>query len=236
MTTDPKRDLRRLQHFYGAVASDQNRSILQLITGEKILELGCGYGTLAQEAKISGKEVIGLDIDLKILELGRSCYPSLVDRLVQGDMGSLPFKNKSFHTVILRESLHHVSWEKVLSEVVRVCRKEIIIFEPNPNWFLRTCRKIISHQDQEIPLKPLLKILERRGIIIKGLYFRDLIAFPLSGGFVGWEFIPPVRFLFPPLLWADRMLQNLFRILKMEELISWRYLVKGILNELESRG
>jgi hypothetical protein len=40
----------RLRRFYGAVASDQNRSILQMVTGESVLELGCGYGSLIQEA------------------------------------------------------------------------------------------------------------------------------------------------------------------------------------------
>jgi len=225
----------RLRRFYGAVASDQNRSILRLVTGERILELGCGYGTFIQEAEDKGKEAFGLDIDFKVLEIGRSFYPSLLTKLVQGDMGWLPFKNKSFHAVILRESLHHVPWEKVLPEILRVCRKEIIIFEPNPNWILRFCRKIISHRDQEISLKPLLHLLESHGILIKEFYFRDLFAFPLSGGFVGREFVPPVKILFSLLLWGDKMLQAFFHMIKIEKAISWRYLMKGVLQEPEGK-
>ena len=229
---NPDRDLKRLRHFYGAVASDQNQSILQLVKGEKILELGCGYGSFIQEAKNKGKEVVGLDIAFDALKIGKMVYPTLA-KLVQGDMGSLPFKDKSFHTVILRESLHHVPWEDILQEILRVCRKEIIIFEPNPNWILRVCRKIISHQDTEIPLKPLLSVLEKHGIVIQGPYFRDLFAFPLSGGFVGWEWVPPVKILFPLLLGLDRILQRMFHLLGMERVICWRYLLKGVMTEPE---
>jgi len=225
----------RLRRFYGTVASDQNQSILRLVTGKRILELGCGYGTLTREAEDKGKEAFGLDIDFKVLGMGRSLYPSLLTKLVQGDMGCLPFKDKSFHAVIFRESLHHGSWEKILPEILRVCRKEIIIFEPNPNSFLRFCRKIISHRDQEIPLKPLLNLLERHGLIIQGLYFRDVLAFPLSGGFVGWEFVPPIKFLFSALLWVDRTFQSISHLLKIEKAISWRYLVKGVLREPEGK-
>ena len=225
------RDILRLRRFYGYVASDQNRSILRFASGKRILELGCGYGTLLRDADHAGKEVIGLDIDSAMLNTGKSLYPSLGPKIVQGDMGHLPFKDKSFHTIIFRESLHHAPWENVLSEALRVCKKEIIIFEPNPNWIVRACRRIISHQDQEIPLEPLLARLKKHDILIKGLCFRDFFAFPLSGGFVGREFVPPIRILFPLLLGVDRMLQALFSVIRIGKRISWRYLVRGILSE-----
>lgn len=109
---NPSRDLKRLQSFYGAVESEQNRFILKWVTGEEVLELGCGCGTFVHEASDAGKKVIGLDIDIDTLQKGRNVYPSLSSKMIRGDMGRLPFKDKSFHTVILRESLHHVAWEK----------------------------------------------------------------------------------------------------------------------------
>jgi SAM-dependent methyltransferase len=86
----------RLRRFYGTVASDQNQSILRLVTGERILELGCGYGTFIQEAEDKGKEVIGLDIDFKVLEIGRSLYPSLLTKLVQGTWVASPLRTNHF--------------------------------------------------------------------------------------------------------------------------------------------
>ena len=59
---DPHRNRFRLRRFYGAVASDQNRSILQWATGRRVLELGCGYGSLIQEARDFGREAVGLDM------------------------------------------------------------------------------------------------------------------------------------------------------------------------------
>jgi SAM-dependent methyltransferase len=228
---NPVRDLMRLRRFYGAVASDQNRSILRWTTGEKLLELGCGYGTFLQEARKEGKEAFGLDIDFPTLKAGLSAYPRIRGDLIQGDMGSLPFKENSFHTVVLRESLHHVPWVKVLPEILRICRKEILIFEPNPNGFLRLSRKIISHQDEEVTPDPLLNYLRGHGVAVQGILYRDLIAFPLSGGFVGWELVPPIKALFSFLLWADRIVHALFCFLKIEKAVSWRYLVKGVKEE-----
>jgi SAM-dependent methyltransferase len=228
-----RRDLERLRSFYGAVASEQNRFILEWVTGNEILEVGCGYGTLVHEATGSGKRAIGLDIDLETLQQGRRAYPTLSCRLVQGDMGCLPFRDKSFPTVILRESLHHVSWEKILPEILRICRREVLIFEPNPNWVLRCCRRIISHRDQEIRLEPLLTLLQSHGVRIQGPYFRDLLAFPMSGGFVGRVWVPPIRKAYPFLLKADKALHYFSRLLRIEKQICWRYLIKGVLEESE---
>lgn len=234
MKVNPYRDLKRLRSFYGAVASEQNRFTLQWVEGKKVLDLGCGYGAFSLEASNAGKKVIGMDINYEILKSGRSAYPSLSFKLIQGDMDHLPFKDKSFHAVILRESLHHTAWEKILPEILRVCKREILIFEPNPNWILRFCRKIISHQDQEIPLKSLLTLLKSHGMLIQGPYFRDLLAFPLSGGFVGMEFVPPIKKLYPILLKTDRMFHFFSRILRVEKTVCWRYLVKGILKGSET--
>lgn len=228
---DRHRDLRRLRGFYGAVASDQNRAILQWVTGGTVLELGCGYGTFVEQAGKRGKEAFGLDIDFETLEMGEEIHPSLRGRLIQGDMDRLPLKRKSFHTVILRESLHHVNWEKIFPEILGVCQREIIIFEPNPNWVLRLARRIISHKDREVPMKPLLRSLKDHGVTIQGFHFRDLIAFPLSGGFVGREWVPPVKKIYPFILTVDRVFQFLTHLLGVEKLICWRYLVKGVLSE-----
>lgn len=228
-----QKDLERLRGFYGAVASEQNQFILRRVAGDKILDVGCGYGTLVSEAIDAGKKIIGLDIDFETLQQGNHAYPALSSRLVQGDMGYLPFKNKSFHTIILRESLHHVPWEKIMPEILRVCRSEIIIFEPNPNWVLKFCRKIISHQDQEIRFKPLFALLESHALLIHGPYFRDLLAFPMSGGFVGWKLVPNIRKIYPLVLRVDKMFQFFSRLLRIEKQICWRYLIKGVLKKSE---
>ncbi len=227
-----RRDLERLRSFYGAVAAEQNRFILKRVAGEEVLEVGCGYGTLVYEAIDAGKKAMGLDVDFETLQHGNRAYPALSCKLVQGDMGRLPFKNKSFQTIILRESFHHVSWREVLPEILRVCRREVIIFEPNPNWVLKCCRKIISHQDQEIPIQALLIFLKSHGMEVQGPYFRDLLAFPMSGGFVGRALVPRIPKIYPLLLRLDHLLQFVSRLLKVEKQICWRYLVKGILREV----
>lgn len=234
---DPHRNRFRLKRFYGAVASDQNRSILRGISGSPVLELGCGYGSLAQEARGLGIEALGLDIDRLTLEMGKGLYPDLGAKLIQGDMTRLPFRDRSFRTVILRESLHHVAWERVLPEILRVCREEIRIFEPNPNWLLRFCRVLISHEDQEVSPEALVDRLAKNGIRVEGISFRDVLAFPLSGGFVGREWVPSMaKGLFRFLIGVDKGLQRIARFLGIERAVCWRYLVKGVFADGEDEG
>jgi hypothetical protein len=60
-----------------------------------------------------------------------------------------------------------------------------------------------------------------------------LFAFPLSGGFVGWEFVPSVEKVYPFLLKVDKIFQFFSHLFGVEKKICWRYLIKGVLRESE---
>jgi ubiquinone/menaquinone biosynthesis C-methylase UbiE len=94
-----------------------------------VLDLGCGTGTLAIEAKLAepGAEVVGLDGDPEILGRARSkADASGAD--VQFDEGlstQLPYGDESFDVVLATLFFHHLTTEDKRAtsrEIVRVLR------------------------------------------------------------------------------------------------------------------
>lgn len=211
----------RLNRFYGQVARDQNQSIMKQISGKTVLEVGCGYGLLIDQVNIRGR-AFGVDHDFDAVHTGKQVFNN---DLVNSDSYSLCFPNKSVDSIVLRETAHHLDMEKALPELIRVAKKEIIIFEPNSIFLVKAARKIIRHEDYEAPLLELKRVLEKNGLTIKGISFRDILAFPLSGGLVGYELIPNVKWLGSLLLWFDHFLVNIFSSLGIESFFCWRYLV-----------
>jgi len=97
--------------------------------GDRVLDLGCGTGTLATMVKHShpSAEVFGLDADAETLKLarGKMARASLEVQLDQGYASALPYAPASFDRVLSSLFFHHLS-DKVkgqaMLEVRRVLR------------------------------------------------------------------------------------------------------------------
>lgn len=97
--------------------------------GQRVLDLGCGTGTLAIKAKLAepGTEVIGLDGDPEMLEQGRAKAAAAGVR-VQFDEGlstGLPYSDGSFDVVMATLFFHHLTRTDKLAtarEIARVLR------------------------------------------------------------------------------------------------------------------
>ena len=219
---------KRLSRFYGDVAKLQNMDIIKLITGRKILDIGCGYGSLIDQIRREkrGVEVVGIDVDPESISMAKALYGIDVRPV---SVHKMDFADNSFDTVILRETIHHFEGgeglRSALSEIRRVCGKEVIIFDPNPNWVVKFSRKLIRHRDPEAPLDDVLKALELSGFKVKACRWRDVIAFPLSGGFVGMELVPNIDFLKKPVLAIDKFLNRVLSLFKIQKHVCWRYLI-----------
>jgi len=75
-----------------------------------ILDVGCGTGTLPDEAR-RGRWLVGLDRSAAALRRFRGCA-------VRGDCARLPFRDHSFDLVVCSEVLEHLS-ERALRAAVR---------------------------------------------------------------------------------------------------------------------
>jgi len=95
--------------------------------GETILDLGCGCGAYSLALREQGRRCIGCDVNFDHLAEAALCgLPvAAVD-------GALPFRDRSFDTVLLFEVIEHVlGFEALLEEAFRIARRNVLVTVPN---------------------------------------------------------------------------------------------------------
>jgi SAM-dependent methyltransferase len=89
------------------------------LSPERLLEVGCGRGELAERFAREGIDVVALDLSERMVELTRERG---VDARV-GDVQSLPFGDAEFDVAVANFMLYHVSdLDRALAEIARVLR------------------------------------------------------------------------------------------------------------------
>ncbi|WP_144123126.1 demethylmenaquinone methyltransferase [Catellatospora sichuanensis] len=97
------------------------RSALGLKRGEKVLDLGAGTGVSTEELARSGAYVVGVDLSLGMLAVGRRDRPHVP--LVAGDALALPFPDHSFDAVTTSFVIRNVAnTPAALRELARVTK------------------------------------------------------------------------------------------------------------------
>lgn len=113
---------------YRQLKSECDRSLtleaLQLGDGERVLEVGCGYGFISRALRNSAKvRWVGLDRSESMIRKLRASLPELRSEALIGDANHLPFPANSFDKVLCTGVLMHLSDElSALREMVRVLR------------------------------------------------------------------------------------------------------------------
>jgi len=94
-------------------------------TPKRILDIGCGHGTITNSLHEKGYNIIGLDVDKSNYEGARKRFPSCEFSLYDGL--NLPFEKNSFDTVIMNDVFEHIPYDHMdkLFEKIRD------IVEPN---------------------------------------------------------------------------------------------------------
>lgn len=94
-----------------------------------ILDIGCGSGWLLEQCRNRVELAVGVESQAELLDdlAGRGLA------VVRADASRLPFADRTFDLVVLRNVLHHVMHPAAaLTEAVRVSRNALMITEP---WF-----------------------------------------------------------------------------------------------------
>jgi ubiquinone/menaquinone biosynthesis C-methylase UbiE len=113
------------------------------------LDLGCGHQVLpawryeSERRVVEGARVVGLDADRSALRGHRTIH-----RLVQGDIGALPFADDTFDLVTLNMVVEHLNDpERQFAEVRRVLRPggSVLLHTPNAMGYVTLLNRCLPH-------------------------------------------------------------------------------------------
>lgn len=123
------------KHFKTTTDLDKKalRAILENIKGEKVADIGCGNGFLANEVYQKYKcEVYGIDI-LPPEENSNGI------KYLKGTIENIPFNDNSFDTVLCTHTLEHIpNIQKAVEEIRRIANKRIILVVPREREYKYT--------------------------------------------------------------------------------------------------
>ena len=101
---------------------------------DRILEIGCGIGTVVYELSGKGHDVVGIDISGEAIEYGRKKYGDI--RLEVQAAEKLPYEDESFEVVLSFDLFEHIAEiDKHISEVRRVLRSGGYYLFQTPNRY-----------------------------------------------------------------------------------------------------
>jgi SAM-dependent methyltransferase len=120
----------------GAVTARVGRELLDAVgagPGVRLLDVGCGPGTITAAAAARGAAATGVDLATEMLALGRERHPGL--DLREGDAEALPFADGAFGAVVGGFVLNHLpDVDAALADMRRVLapggRVAVAVWQP----------------------------------------------------------------------------------------------------------
>lgn len=132
------------------------------------------YGTDANYILSNGGKAHATDISDELLKIGSEI--GFIKSFSEENAENLSFKDESFDYVLIKEALHHCPRPWIaLHEAFRVCKKGVILIEPNDIYANRSFRKELIKK-----IKWILKLFLRKKIFSSGYNFESVGNFIYS--------------------------------------------------------
>lgn len=214
----------RLDSLYGLCCDKQNLTIIKHVIGERILDVGAGYGNLVAMLEKKNYIPTGIEPNKEKRELAKTWYEV---NLVDGDIYDTNFPNREFDCVILREIVFHLDFEKAFGEISRICKGQIIIFQGNTVFFRKIGQFLFGHKEfNEQHREYYIDFLKHTQFKNIQVSYCDTIAFPLSGGFIGKQLVPKSfsRFM-PYLLKIDGIINSMLKLIHLQKYFCFRFII-----------
>jgi len=120
--------------------------LLGLRSGDRVLDLGCGFGRHAFEALRRGASVVASDLAVDELVSTRTMFSAMIragetnqdasGTVVRADALHLPFADGSFDRIVASEVLEHIDDDRAaLAELTRVLRPGGTMAVTVPSWW-----------------------------------------------------------------------------------------------------
>lgn len=220
----------RLNSLWGRIDERHNSLIAEKLRGKRILDIGCGYGSLVNYLVARGFEAEGWDHDPESVAVAHELFPGVPVKHVDAEREATMPAN-TFDSVVLKDSLHHLAGEGDVDVSFANIRRllkpggRIVILDPNPMPILRVARKLARHHDPEATSTFALRLLKEQGFTVGGIRYHETIGLPLSGGYVGVRFVPNVRPLNALVSWANDALSRVANAAGVGASVCWRYVI-----------
>ena len=222
-SSDENHSKKQLHSLYGLVNEDQDRLIISTVHGNRVLDVGAGYGTLSRRLRDAGFAITAIEPNPHTREIAKKWND--INELPYG-IYETPFEDNYFDTVILRECVEHLDIPAAMGEISRICKRRVLIFQTNLNPLIMLARKRIGHEEFNPQKLPYYQIqLVNAGFKTQTVIFRDPLAFPLSGGYHARQLVPRYPSVEHAVLSLDKMITRMFFIPKVASLFCWRYLL-----------
>src|SRR3989338_3217840 len=136
--------------------------------GSKILDLGCGAG-LSSNMLSKCYKVVGADLSKPVLNYAKKRFKNVKFQIE--DARKMSFRDGTFDAVMACGFIEHINEvENVLSEMLRVTKKNGYVIIVSPSWFspFRAMKAFLTPKGHETIGRNLLQII---GWFFKSLYY-----------------------------------------------------------------
>jgi len=118
--------------------------IQKYLKGRRILDIGCGDGSITKKFNHLGYNIYGTD--LSIVGLSKAKKKINSDTLVCSDVMNLPFKKNTFDFIVCTEVLEHLDCpDKAILQIVEVAKNNGRIFFSFPQPSFLRCREHVQN-------------------------------------------------------------------------------------------
>ncbi len=178
---------------------------LGFFVGEKLIDVGCGYGRYLHIFKIEKKIkfCIGIDLEKKAINFTKKLFQKngIHVHLIIGDAQNLPFEDNTFDVAFSTDMIEHLpNIPKGVHEIVRVSKDKVVVCVPNklnPVDMSQIAEIFGSHHPPEIENYltrfQLAKMLQNSGIKKESIVIAEKSFLPLGWLFVNKKTLLPMN-------------------------------------------
>ena len=113
-----------------SLEADPIQKHLKIQKGDKVLEIGCNRGLLMQRMEAYGADVVGIDLNPKVVQ------KKIVEKVYEMDASNLNFPDASFDKIYSAHTIEHIpDLTKAFKEMARVLKpggRIVLIYPAEP--------------------------------------------------------------------------------------------------------
>ena len=175
--------VRNLRGPYGRAMARRYRRLLRTeVTGQRILDVGCGFGQFSHLARQAGRDVVSLDVDEASIRIAEQAF-GLDVRRESVYATSLPAGDRD--SAVFFDSIQHLDLPQTVAELNRLGVREVVVYDSNEaNPLLRRHRATAGHVEAHARSpQEIAAAFQAGGFAIERLRYENIFLLAVTGGF-----------------------------------------------------